>query len=216
MTCLSPSVLISPSLRLPTKKAPARGAELRPKSREETPHNGVPPIWACDPPMPIKFEVKRIIAISPASPRVINVLKNSGRLGVPGFQHPTMEIHPPPSEYTPLGGVCVYEPLPGGAFLKYRIAFRRLSRHPRQHDRFLSRYPKIPRCLQRTPDVGIFRAAVESNQLHAMRALHLIAGAQSLRLLAERLATFGALNLYAVGHANSPVKRLSAVFLGTR
>src|ERR1700722_17135100 len=86
------SALTSPFPSPANEKGPSSGAELRPKSREETPHNGVPAIWACNPPMPIKFEVKRIIATSPASPRVINVLKNSGRLGAPGFQHPTMEI----------------------------------------------------------------------------------------------------------------------------
>ena len=52
------------------------------------------------------------------------------------------------------------------ARLKYRTAFRRLSRYPCPHDCFLRRYPKIPRCLQQAPDIGVFRAAIESNQLH--------------------------------------------------
>ena len=82
----------------------------------------------------------------------------------------------------------------------YRIAFRRLSRHPCQHDCFLRRYPKIPRRLQRAPDIGIFRAAIESNQVHTVRALHLIAVAESLRPLAERLAASGTQNLDPVGH----------------
>jgi hypothetical protein len=75
-----------------------------------------------------------------------------------------------------------------------------LSRYPSQHDRFFSSYPKIPRCLQRAPDIGIFRAAIERNQIHAMRALHLIAVAESWRPLAERFAAFGTDNLYPVGH----------------
>jgi hypothetical protein len=37
-----------------------------------------------------------------------------------------------------------------------------------------------------------------------MRTLHLIAGAKSLCLLAERLAAFGALNLDTVVHAFLP------------
>jgi hypothetical protein len=61
MTCLHRQRSFHRSLRQPTKKAPAR-EELRPKSREETPHNGVPSIWACNPPMPIKFEVSRHLA----------------------------------------------------------------------------------------------------------------------------------------------------------
>src|ERR1700736_5470215 len=93
---------------------------------------------------------------------------------------------------------------PPQARLKYRIAFRRLSRHPCQHDCFLRRYPKIPRRLQRAPDIGIFRAAIESNQLHAVGALHLITVAESLRPLAERLAAFGTENLYPVGHEILP------------
>jgi hypothetical protein len=98
------------------------------------------------------------------------------------------------------------------ARLKYRIAFRRLSRHPCQHDCFLRRYPKIPRRLQRAPDIGIFRAAIESNQLHTVRTLHLIAVAESLRPLAERLAAFGTQNLYPVGHEILPQGDYQAVF----
>src|SRR5450759_3455335 len=98
------------------------------------------------------------------------------------------------------------------ARLKYRIAFRRLSRHPCQHDCFLRRYPKIPRRLQRAPDIGIFRAAIESNQLHAVRALHLITVAESLRPLAEMLAAFGTENLYPVGHEILPQGDYQAVF----
>jgi hypothetical protein len=84
--------------------------------------------------------------------------------------------------------------------LKHRIALG-LSRHPSQHDRFLRRYPKIPRRLKRTPDIGILGAAIESNQLHAMRALHLIAVAEAWRPLAERLVALGTENFYSVvGH----------------
>src|SRR5258706_5686013 len=98
------------------------------------------------------------------------------------------------------------------ARLKYTIAFRRLIRHPCQHDCFLRRYPKIPRRLQRAPDIGIFRAAIESNQLHTVWALHLIAVAESLRPLAERLAAFGTHNLYPVGHEILPQGDYQAVF----
>jgi hypothetical protein len=79
-----------------------------------------------------------------------------------------------------------------------------LGRHPCQHDCFLRRYPKIPRRLQRAPDIGIFRAAIESNQLHTVRALNLIAVAESLRPLAERLAAVGTQNLYPIGHEILP------------
>ena len=91
------------------------------------------------------------------------------------------------------------------------IAFRRLSRHSCHHDCFLRRYPKIPRRLQGTPDIGIFRAAIESNELHTVRALYLIAVAESLRPLAERLAAFGTENFYPVGHENLPQGAYQAV-----
>jgi hypothetical protein len=81
----------------------------------------------------------------------------------------------------------------------------RISGSGHWHDCFLRRYPKIPRRLQRAPDIGIFRAAIESNQLHTVRALHLIAVAESLRPLAERLAAFGTQNLYPVGHEFYPL-----------
>jgi hypothetical protein len=89
--------------------------------------------------------------------------------------------------------------------LKYRIAFRRLGRHTRLHDRFLRRYPKIPRRLKRTPDVRILGAAIESDQLHAMRALHLITVAEAWRPLAERPVALGTQNFYSVvGHEIFP------------
>jgi hypothetical protein len=100
------------------------------------------------------------------------------------------------------------------ARLKYSIAFRCLSRNPCQHDCFLRRYSKIPRCLQRAPDIGIFRAAIESNQLHTVRALHLIAVTESLRPLAERLAAFGTQNLYPVGHETLPQGDYQTCLLG--
>jgi hypothetical protein len=52
----------------------------------------------------------------------------------------------------------------------------------------------------RGPNIGIFRTAIESNKLHAMRALHLIPIPESRRPLAERPATFGAKYLYPIGH----------------
>ena len=88
--------------------------------------------------------------------------------------------------------------------LKYRIPFRCLSRRPGQHDGFLRGNPKIPRRLQWASDIWIFRAAIEGNELHAMRALHLIAAAESSRPFAERLAAFGTEDLDSVGHAVLP------------
>ena len=94
----------------------------------------------------------------------------------------------------------VEPPLPASR-LKYRIAFRRLRRHTRPHDCFLRRYPKIPGRLKRTPNIGILGAAIESNQLHAMRALHLIAVAEALRSLAKELVALGTQDFYSVvGH----------------
>jgi len=98
------------------------------------------------------------------------------------------------------------------ARLKYSIAFRRLIRRPCQHDCFLRRYPQIPRRLQRAPDIRIFRAAIESNQLHTVWALHLIAVAEPPCPLAERLAAFGTHNLYPVGHEILPQGDYQAVF----
>jgi hypothetical protein len=91
-------------------------------------------------------------------------------------------------------------PAPNFSSLKYRIAFRPLCRYPSQGGRFLRRYPKIPRRLKRTPDIGILRAAIEGNQLHAVRALHLIAVPESSRSLAERFAAFGTQDHYPVRH----------------
>jgi hypothetical protein len=110
------------------------------------------------------------------------------------------QIPAPKTEYHPL------------TRLKYSIAFRRLSRHPCQHDCFLHRYPKISRRLQRAPDIGIFRAAIESNQLHTVWALQLITVAESLRPLAEGLPAFGTYNLYPVGHEILPQGDYQAVF----
>jgi hypothetical protein len=101
-------------------------------------------------------------------------------------------------------GNRIVEPPLSASHLKCRIAFRRLSRHTRPHDRFLRRYPKIPRRLKRTPDIGILGAAIESNQLHAMRALHLITVAEAWRPLAERFVALGTQNFYSVGHENIP------------
>jgi hypothetical protein len=86
------------------------------------------------------------------------------------------------------------------AWLKLRITFRRLSRHAGENDRRFCRNPKIPRRFKRTSDVWIFRAAIEGNQLHAMRALHLIAFTESLRSLGERLFALGTQNLDPVSH----------------
>jgi hypothetical protein len=86
------------------------------------------------------------------------------------------------------------------AWLKYGIPFRRLIRHTSPNDRVLRRMPKIPRRFKRTPDVRVFRAAIEGNQLHAMRALHLIALTESLRSLGERLFALGTQNLDPVSH----------------
>jgi hypothetical protein len=85
-------------------------------------------------------------------------------------------------------------------WLKHGIAFGRFGRHTSHHHRRLRRHPKIPGCLKRTPDIGIFRPAIEGNQLHAMRALHLIAVPESWRPLAEGLPALGTHNFNSVGH----------------
>ena len=93
---------------------------------------------------------------------------------------------------------------PGPIFLvgclKYRIAFRRLSRQTSQNDRFLRRNPKIPCRLKRTSNIWVFRAAVESYQLHAMRALHLITVTEPRCPLAERFFALGTQNFNSVSH----------------
>jgi hypothetical protein len=63
--------------------------------------------------------------------------------------------------------------------------------------------PKIPRRLERTPDVRVFRAAIERYQSHAVRALHLISLTEPLRPFAEGLFAIGALNFDSVGHETS-------------
>jgi hypothetical protein len=86
------------------------------------------------------------------------------------------------------------------ARLKYGIPFRRLICHASENDRRLCRDANIPRRLERTPDIWVFRAAIEGNQLHAMRALHLITFTKSLRSLGERLSALGTQNLNPVSH----------------
>jgi hypothetical protein len=92
------------------------------------------------------------------------------------------------------------------------VSLRFLDRHSRQHRRLFRRHPKIARRFQGTPDVWIFRAAIESNQLHAVAALSLETRSQSLCPLAKRLATVGTDNLYAVGHTILPRPDLHADF----
>src|SRR5664279_3312708 len=75
-------------------------------------------------------------------------------------------------------------------------------RHTSQNDRILRRMPKIPRCLKRTPDIWVFRAAVESNQLHAMRTLHLVTLTESCCPFAEGLFALETQNFNSVGHEN--------------
>jgi hypothetical protein len=82
------------------------------------PHNGMP--WYGHAIRQFKFEVRRTIATSLLFLLVIDILQISGRMGLPGFQRPTTEIHAPPSEHIPLGGVCVYEPPPGRRFIVVR------------------------------------------------------------------------------------------------
>jgi hypothetical protein len=86
------------------------------------------------------------------------------------------------------------------ACLKYGITFGRLNRHASLNDRRLRRNSKFPRGLERTPDVWVFRTAVESNQPHAMRALHLRAVTESRCPLAEGPSALGTQNFNSVGH----------------
>jgi hypothetical protein len=72
--------------------------------------------------------------------------------------------------------------------------------HASQNERRLCRNPKIPRRLERSPDVWVFRAAIEGNQLHAVRALHLISFTESLRSFGEGLFALGTQNLNSVDH----------------
>ena len=102
-----------------------------------------------------------------------------------------------------IGGIIHEPPLPVSR-LKCRFAFRCFSRHARLHDRFLRCDPKIPRRLKRTPDIGILRTGIESNQFHAIWALHLITVAEAWRLLAERLVALGTQDFYSVGHKIFP------------
>jgi hypothetical protein len=87
--------------------------------------------------------------------------------------------------------------------LKYLIALWRLGRHACQHEGFFGLEPEIPRISERAADVGIFGAAVERNQSHAMRALGLIARLHALRPLAEGFAAVGTDDLDTVRHAFS-------------
>src|ERR1700733_9764681 len=80
------------------------------------------------------------------------------------------------------------------AGLNLGITLRRLSRHTGENDRRLCRMPKIPRRLERTPDVRVFRAAIECYQPHAVRALHLMSLTEPLRPFGEGLLAVGTLN----------------------
>jgi hypothetical protein len=88
----------------------------------------------------------------------------------------------------------------GLACLEYGIPSLRLIRHASQNDRVFRCSSKIPRRLERTPDVGVFRAAIECNQLHAVRALHLISLTESLRSFGKGLFALGTQNFNSVSH----------------
>jgi hypothetical protein len=80
------------------------------------------------------------------------------------------------------------------------VTLRGLSRHTGENDRRLCRNPKIPRRLERTPDVRVFRAAIERYQPDAVRALHLMSLTEPLRPFGEGLFAIGTLNFDSVGH----------------
>src|SRR6185312_7619262 len=88
----------------------------------------------------------------------------------------------------------------GLACLEYGVPFLRLTCHASQNDRVLRCDSKIPRRLERTSDVWVFRAAIECNQLHAVRALHLISLTESLRPFGKRLFALGTQNFNSVSH----------------
>jgi hypothetical protein len=66
----------------------------------------------------------------------------------------------------------------------------------------LCRCSKIPRRLEGTPDIRVFRAAIKDNQFHAVRALHLVAITELLYPFGKGLFAFGTQNFNAVGHEN--------------
>ena len=83
-----------------------------------------------------------------------------------------------------------------------RVAFRLLGGHPRHHDRGLRRQANFSRRLQGTSDVRIFGAAVEDNQFHAVRALHLISVFHSRGSFHESLTALRANTLDFIVHEN--------------
>src|ERR1700744_44524 len=88
------------------------------------------------------------------------------------IENPTRPAHP--AGRFPFGGEA--DAKSADRRLIVRISYRLLLLgHACRHQRVLGCNADIPGFLERTPDVGIFRARVERNQPHAVRALHLIA-----------------------------------------
>jgi hypothetical protein len=58
----------------------------------------------------------------------------------------------------------------------------------------------VPGGLQRTPNIGIFRATIKGNQPHAIRTLNLITVLKPIGSVRERLPAIGANDLDPIGH----------------
>jgi hypothetical protein len=69
------------------------------------------------------------------------------------------------------------------------------------HDEgILRRVPNVPGSLQRTPNIGIFRATVKGNQPHAIRTLNLITVLEPIGSVRKRLSAIGANDFDPIGH----------------
>jgi hypothetical protein len=80
------------------------------------------------------------------------------------------------------------------------VARRHLGGDSRLHENRLRGNPKLSRHFQWAPDIRVFRAVIEDNQLHAMRTLHLIAMLEFDGPLGKGLAAFGAYARNSIGH----------------
>ena len=80
------------------------------------------------------------------------------------------------------------------------VALRRLSGQSSNDESILRRMTNVPGSLQRTPNIGIFRATIKGNQPHAIRTLNLIAVLEPIGLVRRRLPAIGANDFDPIGH----------------
>jgi hypothetical protein len=80
------------------------------------------------------------------------------------------------------------------------VALRLLSGQSGHDEGILRRMTNVSGGLQRTLNIGIFRATIKGNQPHAIRALNLITVLEPIDSIRKKLPAIGADDLDPIGH----------------